>query len=114
MHRLSLLFVLLTVLMVTKPVRSCMPDGPPGTVTAIASESAVIVWDARTHTEHFIRGATFQSNAKSFGFLVPTPTPPQLAPASESAFYQLDEVSQPRTIRRRLHGLKLTSWMDEL
>ena len=113
MCRLSLLLVLLAALLAEKPVHACAAPGPAGTLTAIASEAAVIVWDARTHTEHFIRGANFESSAPSFGFLVPTPTPPQLAPAGESAFYQLDAVSQPRTIRRRLLGLKLTSWLIE-
>jgi Uncharacterized protein conserved in bacteria (DUF2330) len=39
----------------------------------------VIVWDPATKMETFIRRAGFVSTAKSFGFLVPTPTQPALA-----------------------------------
>ena len=38
----------------------------------------VILWDAATQTEHFIRRASFKSEAEDFGFLVPTPTQPAL------------------------------------
>jgi hypothetical protein len=53
---------------------------------AIADESAIIIWDPDSNTEHFIRRATFTTQAKDFGFLVPTPTQPALAEAGDEAF----------------------------
>lgn len=44
----------------------------------VASETATIVWDPKTKTEHFIRSAMFRGDGKPMGFLVPTPTPPKL------------------------------------
>ena len=52
----------------------------------ITAETALIIWDAESKTEHFIRKATFQSSSTEFGFLVPTPTQPELAEADEGVF----------------------------
>lgn len=45
---------------------------------AVADETALIVWDKDTGTEHFVRTATFTHADGPIGFLVPTPTPPKL------------------------------------
>ena len=82
-----------------------------GAQVEVVDESAIIVWDGRTHTEHFIRRAEFQSSAKDFGFLVPTPSPPTLTAASDNAFEMLEETYPQRYISRPMHGLKLTSWL---
>jgi hypothetical protein len=69
-----------------------------GESVQIADESAIIVWDAASKTEHFIRRATFSSAAKDFGFLVPTPTKPELAVAGDEAFHALADLTAPRVI----------------
>lgn len=62
----------------------------------IASEKAIIVWDEKTRTEHFIRQANFDTVASSFGFLVPTPTRPQRPVAApDSTFSLLEDWSKP-------------------
>jgi hypothetical protein len=60
-------------------------------------EQALIVWDEAHHTEHFVRTATFDTTAKSFGFLVPTPSQPTLAEARDEVFSTLEEATRPRT-----------------
>src|SRR5205807_2726972 len=65
---------------------------------AIADESAIIIWDAATKTQHFIRRASFKSDAPDFGFLVPTPTKPELAEASDEGFSYLAKVTAPRVV----------------
>jgi|CXWL01.1.fsa_nt_gi hypothetical protein len=50
----------------------------------------IIVWDAATKTEDFIRSAQFRSEAKDFGFIAPTPTFPELSLAKPAAFNFLD------------------------
>jgi hypothetical protein len=66
----------------------------------IADESAVIVWDSTSQTEHFIRRATFSSAAPDFGFLVPTPARPELAEAGDEAFKDLTDLTAPKVIFR--------------
>jgi hypothetical protein len=65
-----------------------------GTVT-IADESAIIIWDAKSKTQHFIRRASFTTDVQDFGFLVPTPTKPDLAEARDEAFRVLAEITAP-------------------
>lgn len=66
-----------------------------GDTVHIADEAALIVWDPTHHIEHFIRRATFATRARDFGFLVPTPTRPELAAADEAVFFNLDEAAAP-------------------
>src|SRR5437588_665282 len=82
--------------------RACAPVAAKGQHVHIADESAIIVWDAATKTQHFICRATFGTRAANLGFLVPTPTKPELASASDAAFTQLARLTQPRvhTIQR--------------
>jgi hypothetical protein len=70
----------------------------------IAQESALIIWDAASKTEHFIRRASFDTRAYDFGFLVPTPTKPALAEASDEAFRFLDDLTAPRRPTPRIFG----------
>jgi hypothetical protein len=64
----------------------------------IAEESAIIVWDASTKTQHFIRWVSFATQAQDFGFLVPSPAKPVLAEATETAFQLLNELIKPETV----------------
>jgi hypothetical protein len=58
----------------------------------------VIHWDPATKTETFIRRAQFQSTSKSFGFLVPTPTKPELGEVEGDLFPALADVIRPETV----------------
>jgi Uncharacterized protein conserved in bacteria (DUF2330) len=62
---------------------------------SIADESAIIVWDGATKTQHFIRRASFKTDAPDFGFLVPTPTRPELGEADDMAFKRLTPLARP-------------------
>jgi hypothetical protein len=66
----------------------------------IANESAIIVWDAKTKTQHFIRRATFETASPDFGFLVPTPARPVLAEIADHAFRTLDDLTRPKVEER--------------
>lgn len=52
----------------------------------LVGENAIILWDAEAKREHFIRQASFEGEAKDFGFIVPTPGKPEVAEADEEAF----------------------------
>ncbi len=69
----------------------CAPVMKKGDEVRIASESALIVWDEKTKTEHFIRRANFDTSAAYFGFLVPTPTMPKLSEVPDSTFTMLEQ-----------------------
>ena len=68
-------------------------------------ESALIVWNSRTHTEQFVRRATFESKAKNFGFLVPTPSRPTLSAADDSLFGSLAHELEPKTVTKTRHSV---------
>ena len=75
--------------------QACAPAPPHGIDVRIAEESALIIWDAATQTEHFIRRASFRTSGADFGFLVPTPTKPELAETPNSIFEQLSYATRP-------------------
>lgn len=86
------------VLLLAAASLACAPVPPPGETVSISSESAIIVWDAASKTEHFIRRASFRTKAKDFGFLVPTPTVPELAEADDLAFGFLSRLTAPKIV----------------
>jgi hypothetical protein len=89
-----------------RPAEACAPAPRPGVFVQIAEESAIIVWDAATKTEHFIRRAAFQTTARDFGFLVPTPSKPELAEAADGAFEQLETAIKPPVVEERHYTLE--------
>ncbi len=77
---------------------ACCPAPPPGSIVQIADQEILIVWDPATKMEHFIRRASFSTKVASFGFLVPTPTVPVLAEASDQLFVQLAQAIKPKHV----------------
>lgn len=61
----------------------------------ISQESALLVWDEKAKREHFIRRASFETDLPYFGFLVPTPTQPDLGEVSDTVFTQLEDWTKP-------------------
>src|SRR3954471_17458575 len=81
------------------PVRACCPAGPPGQSVVNADQTVVMIWDAATRTQHFIRRASFKSTADDFGFLVPSPSQPELAESGNDAFDYLKKLTEPEVIK---------------
>lgn len=102
----STLIALILALGLPRVSDACAPAPPPNVVVEIASESAIIVWDESSKTQHFIRRAAFQAKGQGekpvqdFGFLVPTPTQPTLAEADDKAFDELAKITAPKTENR--------------
>ena len=82
----------------------CASIGPRNTPVGIATESAIIIWDEENKVQHFIRRASFRTAADHFGFLVPTPTRPELKEAEDAAFDVLSEITRPRVEQRKRPG----------
>jgi hypothetical protein len=58
---------------------------------SLAYEQTLIVYDAEKHREHFVREVVFQESREPFGFVVPTPTRPEVAKVKKSPFAKLRE-----------------------
>jgi hypothetical protein len=99
--RLALLTLAATCLIATpcpRPAAACCPAGPvSGKPVVNADQTVILVWDAATKTEHFIRQASFKSDADDFGFLVPTPARPELEESGNDAFPYLLKLTEPET-----------------
>jgi len=80
--------------------RACCPAPPGGKPVLNADQTVVLVWDPATKTEHFVRRATWASAAPDFGFLVPTPTAPELEESGDAAFPMLAKITAPEVERR--------------
>lgn len=87
------------VLLLAAASLACAPAPHEGERVHIAEESAIILWDAASKTQHFIRSAAFQTEARDFGFLVPTASVPELAEADDFAFKFLDRLIDPPELR---------------
>lgn len=85
--------------MSTPRMPACAPAAPPGQLVVNADQTILIVWNAATKMEHFIRKASFKSDAKDFGFLVPTPTRPDLEESGNGVFPFLQKLTEPEVRR---------------
>jgi hypothetical protein len=79
----------------------CCPAGPSGKPVVNADQSVIILWDAATQTEHFIRRASFKSKGEDFGFLIPSPSKPELAESGNEAFPTLQKLTEPEVIKQK-------------
>jgi len=84
----------------TPTAESCCPVYPSGKPVVNADQSVIIIWDAATKTQHFIRKASFKSDASDFGFLIPSPSKPDLDEAGNEAFPSLQKLTEPERIKR--------------
>ena len=61
-----------------------------------ADQTVIILWDPATKRQHFIRQASFKSDAEGdIGFIVPSPSQPDLEEAGDGAFDQLKFITAP-------------------
>lgn len=96
MKRLALApLAALLSLLAPAPARACCPAPPSGKPVVNADQTVILLWDAATKTQHFVRRATFKSQADDFGFLVPTPAQPELAESGDDAFPFLQKLTEP-------------------
>jgi hypothetical protein len=102
--RCSLLIVLAGILLIpcagSPPAPACCPVPPSGKPVVNADQTVIIIWDAANKMQHFIRKASFKSDADDFGFLVPSPNEPELDESGNDAFPYLYEITKPKVITR--------------
>lgn len=99
-HLSKTLFALLAAVMIGSspaPALACATAPLEGETVHTASEEAIILWDEAQKKQHFIRRANFVASGKDFGFLVPTPSKPELGEVNAAVFQQLTNHLQPKT-----------------
>ena len=74
---------------------ACAVAPPRGVPAVNADQTVILIWDAATQTEHFIRQASFKTEGDDVGFLVPSPTQPDLQEAGDGAFQSLRTLTAP-------------------
>jgi Uncharacterized protein conserved in bacteria (DUF2330) len=92
---LSLTAACLVAYLVSYPAEACCPAGPKGKPVVNADQTVIIIWDAAAKMQHFIRKASFKSEADDFGFLVPSPSQPELEESGNEAFPYLLKLTEP-------------------
>ncbi len=99
MPRIALL-VLLVFAANMRPMHAlaCATVGPMPLPIPVAAEEALILWDEATQTEHFVRAARFSGGEAGMGFLVPTPSRPDLGEVTVDPFRALDAAFVPREV----------------
>jgi hypothetical protein len=80
---------------------ACCPAPLPGRVMINYDQSVVMIWDAARRTQHFIRQANFRGNSGDFGFVIPSPSKPELAEAGDAAFPYLQDLTAPEVIYKK-------------
>ena len=90
---------------------ACAPVPPPGYQIKIEKEQAIIIWDQKRGVEHFIRRASFETGAMNFGFLVPTPTVPELAEVPDVVFQELHALTKPKRKVQKKVKLQWGMWL---
>jgi hypothetical protein len=76
-------------------VHGCCAVAGGGQQVVNANQSVIILWDKETQTQHFIRKASFKTDAEDVGFLIPSPSRPQLDESGDSAFTTLANITAP-------------------
>ena len=82
---------------------ACCPVAPANSHVINTDQSVIILWDKEQQTQHFIRRANFKTDAKDIGFIVPSPSRPQLEESGDAAFDTLAHITAP-TIPRAQGG----------
>lgn len=97
--RASLLLIVVLVCVCLSPpppaARACCAVARSGKPVVNADQTVIIIWDAATKTQHFIRKASFKSEADDIGFLIPSPSQPQLNESGNEAFPVLLKLTEP-------------------
>ena len=79
----------------TTSTLACCAVGRFGAPVVNADQTVLLIWDPKTKTEHFIRKASFKAEGDDFGFLVPSPSRPQLSESGGEAFPYLANITRP-------------------
>lgn len=86
----------LLALALPRSVQACCAVAAKGVPVVNADQTVILLWDKDRQTEHFIRKATFRSAGHDVGFIVPSPSRPQLEESGDEAFPYLARITAPK------------------
>jgi hypothetical protein len=102
---LSVILLVGALALAATPTPACCPARPiSGKPIVNADQSVVLIWDEATKTEHFIRKASFKGEAADFGFVVPSPSQPELSESGNEAFPYLQKITEPAHLKAPRSG----------
>jgi hypothetical protein len=81
--------------------QACCPVYRSGQPVVNADQTVILIWDPVTKTEHFIRQASFRSEADDFGFLIPSPSRPELEESGNDGFDYIRKLTEPERKKER-------------
>lgn len=79
-----------------QPLPACCAVAREGQHVINSDQAVIIVWDAALKMQHLIRRASFRGGGTDLGFIIPSPTQPDLQEAKDEAFYVLDRLTEPQ------------------
>ncbi len=82
--------------------RACCPVSRLPVINA--DQTVIILWNPATQMEHFIRQASFKSEDKNLGFIIPSPSQPQLSESGDNAFETLAAWTAPQIQQQQSTG----------
>lgn len=97
---LMLLAMVAALLTPMQHTHACCAVAKGGKPIVNADQTVIIIWDKKTKTQHFIRRPTFKTDDDDFGFIVPTPSQPELAESGDDAFPYIQKMTEPERKRR--------------
>jgi hypothetical protein len=89
-------WIAILVLALANHLQACCAVAAAGVPVVNADQTVIIWWDRANQMEHFIRKASFRGGGESIGFLVPTPSRPQLEESGNEAFRHLAQITAPK------------------
>jgi Uncharacterized protein conserved in bacteria (DUF2330) len=98
---MSMAIVLLDSTPAFERASACCPAPPNNKPVVNADQTVIMIWDAKAKTQHFIRQASFKSAAEDFGFLIPSPTQPELGETGQEPFTLLAKLTEPEKIEMK-------------
>jgi len=95
-----------SLLLIASPIRSpaCAAVSPQGNTVVNADQTVLILWDSVTKMQHFVRRASFKGDTSQVGFIVPSPSRPELEESGDSVFTKLEQITAPVPAKRRSYG----------
>jgi Uncharacterized protein conserved in bacteria (DUF2330) len=99
MKPLCLSTTLATILLAAQ-LHACCGVTRSGKAIVNADQTVIIVWDAAQQGQHFIRKASFAAEDQDFGFIIPSPSEPELSESSNDAFATLQKLTEPEVIKQ--------------
>ena len=76
---------LLGALVAARAANPCCAVGPNDHIQ-FTNQQSLVIWDEASHTEHFIRNASFDATGADFAFIAPTPSKPDMEIVNGTVF----------------------------